>query len=121
MQTHTRPAPVRLPEVMLPLAQSAEQVYDFLMHQIEPELTTTVLPTLKEQYKNETPEQKKARGRRYKEAYAAYDKAYASYQAMMREKVRSYKRQSMQEMEEKDRGGDRESLATLETALSSAA
>lgn len=53
-----------------------EDVYDYLMGAIEPELTRAQIPLLDAKYQNETPEQKKARGERYAAAFAQFEHAF---------------------------------------------
>ena len=62
-----------------PVIPSGEEMYDQIMSQIEPDLVTAQLPLLKEKYKDETPEQAKARADRYNRAFAEYEKQFAAY------------------------------------------
>lgn len=79
-----------------PVIPSGEEVYDSIMGGIEPELVTTVLPTLKEKYKDETPAAAKARAERYEKAFAEYDKRYAQYIASQQQGIQTYEKQFMQ-------------------------
>jgi len=89
------------------------------MQPIEPELLPEVIPTLKEKYKNETPEQAKARSARYKKAFAAYDAQYAEYMSTLHQQVHAYKRDAMASAEEQDRKKDTDAMNALESSISS--
>ena len=51
---------------------SEDELYDLVMHEIEPELTTAVLPTLEELYKDETDAEYAVRKERYANAMKEY-------------------------------------------------
>jgi hypothetical protein len=102
-----------------PLIPSGADIYRTLMQPIEPELLPDVLPTLKEKYKGETPDQAKARSARYTKAFAEYDKQYAVYMSALQAKVHTYKRQAVASVEQKDRQNDTDAMNNLESAISS--
>ncbi len=83
------------------------------MSQIEPELTTGSLPTLKTKYKNETTEQKRARSKRYKEAHQKYDIAYKAFITDLTLKVSAYRRTALKSVEAKDHDRELQHLETL--------
>lgn len=96
---------------------SGQQLYDELMAKIEPELTTAQLPLLAEKYKDETPEQAKARAERYTKAYAEYDSAYATYMGSARQQVSQYRKDAFQSLEKEDRTRDQAKLSAMESIL----
>ncbi len=98
---------------------SGEELYNKLMAGIEPELLTQNLPTLEEKYKNESPEDAKARAAKYDKAFAEYEKQLAAYMSGMQRQVTTYKRTALQSAEAEDRTRDRATLQSLETEFSS--
>ena len=63
------------------------QIYDGIMGKIEPELTTAMLETLEEKYRDESTEEHQVRMARYDVAFAEYDKQYGAF--LMKLKVRA--------------------------------
>lgn len=95
------------------------EVYDAIMAPIEPELTSGSIPLLKEKYKDETPEQKKARGKRYMQAYAEYDKRYAEFEFALKEKSRQFAINAIRDVEAQSRVDESAHLDSIESTLSS--
>lgn len=58
------------------------RLYDAIMAEIEPELTSTMAPTLKQRYRHETAPEKAARMARYEEAFALFDEMVPKVMAM---------------------------------------
>ena len=69
------------------LTASTEDVYNLLMYAIEPDLTTFMLPTLEEKYKNETAEQKTERTAKYSAAFLKVKEAMHTYYAHQKNQV----------------------------------
>lgn len=101
-----------------PAIMDGNEVYDMLMAEIEPDLVTANLPTLQEKYKDETPEQTKVRGERYKAAFIEYKKRYAEYAAKQEQEVRDYGRHLIGSVEQKSEARDADALGDLESAIS---
>lgn len=101
-----------------PVIPSAEEVYDSIMQNIEPELTTASIPTLEKKYANETEEERAQRTKRYQKAYAEYDKAYAEYERNLDRQVADYKKDAMKTAEKKSRAEEAELLKQLEQSFS---
>lgn len=80
---------------------TGQELYDQIMAGIEPELVSTVIPTLKEKYKDEAPEQTTARAERYEKAYDRFDAAFDEYLAAMDRDLHTYRRQAISTAEEK--------------------
>lgn len=114
---NTDPVQVRPPS----FSQSGQEIYDSIMWGIEPELLTANLPSLAEKYKDETPEQKKARAERYQKAFAEYDVGYAAYLADQESKVHTFKHNLISSLEHADSEQDQQQLNSLEAAFHSAA
>jgi len=66
-----------MPKTLSDLSQ--EQLYNLLMAEIEPELLTMVVPHLDEIYKDENPEQKARRAKRYAKAFALFLKRQTAF------------------------------------------
>jgi hypothetical protein len=91
------------------------EVYDALMSEIEPDLVTSAIPTLKAKYKKETPAQKQARAIRYKNAYAEYDKALAQFVHGIKTHAATSKKKALASTEAKEREIETQQLAEMET------
>ena len=105
---------------VLPKIPEGNELYDLLMAKIESDLTTTQLPHLDEKYKDETPNQAKARSERYEKAFAEYDRQLAEYLAELQAKVRSYQCTARTSMEHDDRAKEKQELSTLEQSMGAA-
>ena len=101
-----------------PVIPSAEELYNTIMSEIEPELTTEGVKLLSEKYKNETTEEARTRKARYDKAYAEYDKQFAKHMDNINAKVKKYERASFAEMESEDRNQESVGLAEIENAFS---
>lgn len=100
-------------------AARGQEIYDTIMSGIEPELTSRMLPTLPELYKDETAEQAEARKLRYEAAYAEYDKRYAQYMVDMSTKVHMLQRTSLAGIESDERKQEEDNtLKNLESSIS---
>ena len=60
------------------MSPTVEEVYNLIMREIEPELTTDMLPTLGELYPDETPQEWKKRQERYQRAFALYETRFTA-------------------------------------------
>jgi hypothetical protein len=104
-QTFTLPEPPKIP--------SGKEIYDSIMAKIEPELVSQNLPSLKEKYERENPEERGIRGKRYKAAYKKYDAAFKAYIADLERKVNTYRREALKSAEARDRENELSSLEAL--------
>jgi hypothetical protein len=107
------------PFPVLPTILSPDHVYDMLMGEIEPELVSTVVHTLKEKYTAETAEQATARAARYTAAFAEYEKQLTTYVADLNAAIRQYARAAAVSLETSGRSIDNALLETLDTAMQS--
>lgn len=98
---------------------SGEQIYDYIMNGIEPDLVSSAVGTLEEKYKNETPEQKEQRKERYDNAYAEYEKRYKQYRDTREQAMRLHKNKVMKSFEEEDREHDANGMQSIEQQISS--
>lgn len=97
--------------------QLAEQLYDTLMSEIEPDLLLANLPTLDAKYAGESAADRAERMKRYDAAYAKFDKEFATFMAEVQEEVRVSKRTALKQKEEQDKLSDQPVLDSLEAAL----
>jgi len=103
-----------------PAIPSGKEIYDSIMVAIDPELLSENLPKLKEQYTDETPEQKKKRAARYNKAFAEYDKRFAVYMAELHGKVAQFRKQAIVEVESHDRKDDDNKMQEIESFFNAA-
>lgn len=66
-------------------ASLSPRLYDAIMAEIEPELTSAVAPTLKQKYRHESAAEKAARLARYEQAFATFDAMVPKVLAMLQE------------------------------------
>lgn len=93
---------------------SADEMYDLIMGQIEPELKTDTLPFLDYLYEGETEEEHKARAEWYAIAFEVFEKQYRhfvdgwkNYYVDLRKKAEGLKRRTV---ESNDKDDDIESV-----------
>lgn len=60
------------------MSPTVEEIYNLLMSQIEPELTTDMLPQLGELYPDETPAEWRKRQERYQRAFQLYETRFTA-------------------------------------------
>jgi RPA family protein len=113
--TQTMPDQIQLPPPIKFL--SGKEIYDSIMQQIEPELVSVMLPTLKEKYKNETAEEKTKRKDRYNKAFAKYHEMYTAYMADLDARIHRYHKEAMRSIEDFTRRGEDRALEELETSV----
>ncbi len=91
----------------------AEQIYDLLMAEIEPELLLANIPVLDARYAAETPEEHVARMERYAAAYKKFDAAFAAFKGDVTGRVRVARRASLSEEEAKGKSEEAKKLRTM--------
>ena len=96
----------------------AEQLYDMIMRDIEPDLLSYNIPKLDDYYKDETEEEHETRMQRYKVAYQRFEVNFQEFMNNVQDEVRDTKRASLTEQEAADRAEEESNLANLEEALS---
>lgn len=100
-----------------PVLPQGEALYRSIMSALEPDLLPENLPTLKEKYANETPEQAAARSARYDAAFAAYDAQYATAITKLETQVHAYQHEAVASVEREDRAGEIHDLQSLEQSM----
>jgi hypothetical protein len=96
-----------------PILPTGQELYDRLMGQFEPELTTEGVKLIRDRYKNETPDELRARKKRYLRAIELYEHAYQGYMATLSEQVDRYRRGTIGQVEIDDRKNEEKILSTL--------
>lgn len=109
MPNNNLPAGLSLP--------SGQDVYDALMSEIEPELTSSQIPLLAQKYANESASEKSARVKRYDAAYAAYAVAFKKWSEELNQLVIRMKHDAMASAEADDRSHEAEDLSRLESSF----
>lgn len=66
-----------------------EEIYNIIMLEIEPELTTDMLPRLSELYPDETPQEWKVRQARYQRAFEIYEERFTELMQTWKEDIES--------------------------------
>lgn len=103
-----------------PIIPTGDELYDMLMRNIEPDLTTGQIPLLDAKYKNETPEEAAVRAERYKKAFAEYDLQLSAYLAKLHAKVREYQSSARSSLENDERTKEARALSGIENAIGEA-
>jgi len=101
-----------------PVIPTGQELFNVLMGNIEPELTTEGVKLLMEKYKNETPTEELQRRRRYELAYQKYEEAYTRTMNKIHDQVDHYRRVSFTEVEDEDRAEDSLLLNAITKSLS---
>ena len=97
--------------------QMAEQIYDMIMGDIEPDLLLGNIPGLDEKFAGEGEEEHEERMERYKEAYKKFDIELAEFMGKVKKETRDNKRSALKEKEEHDKEVEANELADIESAF----
>ena len=95
----------------------AEQVYDTLMIEIEPELLLANIPLLDAQYASESKDEHAARMKRYAAAYKKFDAKLAEFMNEVDTNVRVSQRVVRTEREQEDRTHEEDKLNSIASAF----
>ena len=94
-----------------------EDLYNILMEDIEPELTTDAIPLIDEMYADESPEEKKARGKRYARALQEMQERLKDITDKWKEGLKAVKHQLMEYFEDMESESVTEYLSDLESSI----
>jgi hypothetical protein len=108
-------------QVSKPHIPTGQELYDAIMHEIEPELTTEGVKHIAETYKHETPHERYERKKRYILAFERYKQAYEGYIQTLQAQVDRYRRASIQEAEIEDREQEEGFMDMIHSAILKAA
>ena len=100
-----------------PIPNGGRELYDQIMEQIEPELTSAQAPLLGEKYKDETPEQAASRAARYEKAFAEYRKRFAAFGADWEAQMQRFIRAVRNDSEHLERAMNGDTLSGLDEAM----
>ena len=104
-------------QLVMPTLPSSQELYDAIMVDIEPELTSQQLPTLLEKYKDETSDRKKTRKKRYDAAFKEYRKRYAAFSSESKQLLRSFQKQATALEERGQRTEEENTLSHISDSL----
>jgi hypothetical protein len=99
---------------------SGQEIYDALMGQIEPELVSGNLNHLDDRHPGETPEQRRARYRRYDECYAAYDRTFNAWKEKVSTAMSAYRKIVLGKAQQKASVEDAAKLDTIDSQMKAA-
>ncbi len=108
-----------LKEMMPTELPDPEKLYDHFMSQIEPDLMTLMIPTLKTRYARETAEEAAERKVRYKKAFEEYDRLYAGYATSLTATVHACNKGAVASLEKGSRAEDEKTIDTLISGMQS--
>lgn len=120
--THTNPQDEHVAPAGGPPPEFFERkdwLYDTLMSHIEPDLMTENLPTLEEKYKDETPEQHKARMASYDRAFELFDKAFGEIRQRVDKDVHEHHLQVQKHREQEEKKERQTDISSAEQQLNS--
>ena len=100
---------------------SPTEIYNILMEQIEPDLTTDMLPLLDTMYMNETVEECEKRGERYGEAFADFEVAYDAFVKGCTDFYTDLKNKAQTLITKAVKDEDEQGMAAIEDSLSQSA
>lgn len=104
----------------LNLAERGKEIYDAIMGEIDPELTSAQASILAEKYKGESEEEHKLRMARYGKAFAVYETAYVEFLRMFDAEIRACVRKVRAQAEGRERAEEEamshQLLAAMEAA-----
>jgi hypothetical protein len=86
-----------------PVIATGRELYNMLMANIDPELTDEGRKKAEVAYRDETPEERAIRMRRYERSIARCEEAYRDYIATLDTQIDRYKRDSFRFVETEDR------------------
>lgn len=95
----------------------AEDVYNLIMAEIEPELLLENIPVLEETYRGESQQDHEKRMKRYAAAYKKFDAELAVFMTDVDGRVRTAKRQSLKAKEAEARNADEDTLTSIASAF----
>lgn len=113
-----RPTPQRGSAVP-PVIPTGAALYDRLMTDIEPELVSSVLPTLAKTYRGESPIESRIRAERYTRAFQRYDKALDKYLFALGHTMKKNAATAAASLEQSERAAEKENISELEHVFNS--
>ena len=96
---------------------SADWLYDLIMGELEPDLTTDNLPLLEEKYENEPEEGRLEREQRYEEAFEIFDRILEDIDDELLSGMRKKKTAARKKISKKEKEERSEEMGTTEEQL----
>jgi hypothetical protein len=94
-----------------------DDLYDFLMVDIEPELTTSMLPELDAIYKQESAEDRRARGKRYARAFEIFADRLETFLSLWKREILAFKTHLLSQFQERVEAAEAQALSEIERSL----
>lgn len=98
---------------------SAEELYDSIMREIEPDLTTAEIETIDSKYPNETEDEHKARLEQYALAFVIFDETLEEFQTEKKDEIREIKNEMQKLAEQEAHQEDEKIMNKLEQSIDS--
>jgi len=92
--------------------------YDLIMFDIEPELTTYMIPDLEVIYKDETKEERKMRAERYAEAFAEFEHRFKLLMSLWKGEINYFKDDVLSKLKSSAKKEDLSKLKDIEKIIS---
>lgn len=105
------------PAGQAPHIPTGQELFDVIMGNIEPELTSEGSKKLDQKYQNETTEELMARKKRYDLAFERYDQAYEGYIATLQAQMERFRKQSFVSAEMEDRQVEGNLLEKIQNSM----
>ena len=115
--TQTSKNPPVLDPAIAALIPNGNKIYDAIMGKIEPELLSSNLPNVEQQYAAETTEERLVRMQRYQKAFADYDAAYDAWLKDVQKAVQKKRADALQKAELRIQQEDTLQLQNLENTF----
>ena len=97
---------------------TAEQLYNRLMLDIEPELTTDVLPDLAVWYADETENERRERMERYAKAFEIFGECLLAFGKFWREQLEDFKKNTFETSEKSVASEEAKQIGDIEQSFS---
>ncbi len=97
-----------------------EDIYNLLLAEIEPDLTTHMIPMLDGLYEGESEKEKKRRGKRYAKAFKVFAKRFERAMSLWKQAFLDARKKVLGIMKEKSGKEDTEKLSDIERSLDNA-
>lgn len=100
-----------------PVVLGGQELYDFIMGAIEPDLLSTNVGSLVQKYANQTDAEREERAVRYRNAFDEYERRLQQYQKEWDEQLRTYKRLAISYIEHESQNDESAQLEEIESSF----
>jgi hypothetical protein len=98
---------------------SAEEIYDALMREIEPDLVSETIGSIDTLYPGETEEERDARMKQYALAFVIFDETLEEYELEKKEEIHRIKNEMQQVVEQESKAEDDATMTKIEESIES--